>query len=1144
LKTKIDKNDLEQILHDYFPFGFPISKKIWNWLEIGKIINASQSPQSPNTMYAIRQIVDHFNKRKKTASGDSRIAYAGVLYSIGLILDASRYLVHLYCNKENSGIWQKGIDSTKGERDDSVVEFSGKSFVTLFPPRDFLILGEDPLQYLKSQTGKNNNLPKTVSEMILVALSNSNPAFKDFLPFFDDTEMRENSNYGTLIELLEKFFATQPPFSYLELTLFDCLRAPIIASPDSVEGQIEYIRKYWAAFLPDELLDELTLASDILKEEAQIRGMGPGSAQILDFIRKTYGADYGYPEPDRFSADADWMSNVVILAKSIYVWLDQLSKKYQRHIHTLGDIPDEELDLLARWGFSGLWLIGVWERSPASQKIKQIMGNPEALSSAYSLFDYVIADDLGGEEAYQNLRERTWRKGIRLASDMVPNHMGIYSKWVIEHPEWFIQLDYPPYPSYQFNGADLSWDDRVALQIEDGYWSHRDAAVVFKRTDKWTGNVCYIYHGNDGTSMPWNDTAQLNYLIPEVREAVIQTILHVARKFPIIRFDAAMTLAKRHYHRLWFPPHGEGGAIPSRAEHGLSKQDFDAAMPNEFWREVVDRVAAELPDTLLLAEAFWLMEGYFVRTLGMHRVYNSAFMNMLKMEENGKYRQTVKNVLEFSPEILKRFVNFMNNPDEATAEAQFGKGDKYIGICLMMVTMPGLPMFGHGQIEGFKEKYGMEYRRAYWDEPIDRELVSRHEMEIFPLMKFRRLFSSSQNFAFFDFVKGNGEVDENVFAYSNFYGDQRAIIVYNNAYNATSGTIHTSTAINVGKADDKYFARKNLADALKLNTAEGFFYTFRDHKTDLEYIRSGIQIQKEGLFAQLYGYQYHALIDFSERHDSDGLLFEATRRLAGNGIMNLDDYIYDIKIEPIISSLKKSVRQQISDTASELLKPGIREFLAAVDSYYHRNSEIENISLVTKGYWGNIRKSIQLLAKFEKKELDPCLLLSHVIIGHIMAAMNIRFEPNAAPVGENIAALFDEWRLEKNISAILNVQLNNLENSLQNTGLVKLLIKYQDKSFFPSEKVDYSLIIEIMADDDCRKFLNYNLYNDVTWFSKERMEELLKYLTVIQISKDLSIRKTDNRYLTRLLDNMKLIITLAEKSQFRLDEFLKSINQK
>ncbi len=66
----------------------------------------------------------------------------------------------------------------------------------------------------------------------------------------------------------------------------------------------------------------------------------------------------------------------------------------------------------------------------------------------------------------------------------------------------------------------------------------------------------------------------------------------------------------------------------------MTAEAFDRAMPVEFWREVVDRAAVEVPDTLLLAEAFWLMEGYFVRTLGMHRVYNSAFMNMLRNEDN------------------------------------------------------------------------------------------------------------------------------------------------------------------------------------------------------------------------------------------------------------------------------------------------------------------------------------------------------------------------------------------------------------------------------------------------------------------------------------------------------------------------------
>ena len=191
-------------------------------------------------------------------------------------------------------------------------------------------------------------------------------------------------------------------------------------------------------------------------------------------------------------------------------------------------------------------------------------------------------------------------------------------------------------------------------------------------------------------------------------------ILDVARRFPVIRFDAAMVLARKHIQRLWWPLPGgvSGDSIPSRAQYAISQEEFDRRMPNEFWREVVDRVAAEVPDTLLLAEAFWMLEGYFVRTLGMHRVYNSAFMHMLRDENGAGYRKLIRETLEFDPEILKRYVNFMSNPDEETALEQFGKGDKYFGVATVMATLPGLPMLGHGQVEGFAEKYGMEFRRA------------------------------------------------------------------------------------------------------------------------------------------------------------------------------------------------------------------------------------------------------------------------------------------------------------------------------------------------------------------------------------------------------------------------------------------------
>ena len=42
-------------------------------------------------------------------------------------------------------------------------------------------------------------------------------------------------------------------------------------------------------------------------------------------------------------------------------------------------MPDEELDRLASWGITGLWLIGLWERSKASERIKRMRGNPDAI---------------------------------------------------------------------------------------------------------------------------------------------------------------------------------------------------------------------------------------------------------------------------------------------------------------------------------------------------------------------------------------------------------------------------------------------------------------------------------------------------------------------------------------------------------------------------------------------------------------------------------------------------------------------------------------------------------------------------------------------------------------------------------------------
>ncbi len=610
------------------------------------------------------------------------------------------------------------------------------------------------------------------------------------------------------------------------------------------------------------------------------------------------------------------MPRLVLIAKNSYVWLDQLSKKYQRNIHALNQIPDEELELLRKGGISGLWLIGLWERSIASQRIKQMMGQPEAVASAYSLMDYEIASGLGGWEALQDLRWRAWQHGIRLSADMVPNHIGIDSRWLVEHPDWFLSLPFSPYPNYSFNGPDLSNDSRVGIQIEDHYYNKTDAAVVFKRLDRWTGDERYVYHGNDGTSLPWNDTAQLDFSRSEVREAIIQTILHVARNFPIIRFDAAMTLAKKHIQRLWFPEHGQGGAIPSRSEHGMTRAQFEQAIPNEFWREVVDRVAKEVPDTLLLAEAFWLMEGYFVRTLGMHRVYNSAFMHMLRDEDNAKYRQVIKNTLEFDPQVLKRYVNFMNNPDEKTAAEQFGTTDKYFGVCTLMVTLPGLPMIGHGQIEGFREKYGMEYRHPKWDKSVDEGLVRGHEWRIFPLTHRRALFAEVENFWLYDFFistsrSNGGKVNEDVFAYSNRMGDERALVVYHNKYSETRGRIKSSAAA-MDKSSGN-LVQKMLAEALGLPNEQ--FAVFKDYVTGLEYIRSCKDISEEGLYVELGGYQCHVFMDW--RFVSGDKWEEVNHSLKGGGTASMQDKYDNIFSPKANVKTKPSARKPMNSTGLE-----------------------------------------------------------------------------------------------------------------------------------------------------------------------------------------------------------------------------------
>ena len=183
------------------------------------------------------------------------------------------------------------------------------------------------------------------------------------------------------------------------------------------------------------------------------------------------------------------------------------------HITRLDEIPDEELATLARRGLNSLWLIGVWERSRASKTIKQLCGNHGRRG-------------LGLFALRLSRLPTTWaarRPTSTCATAPIVTAFGwpatwCPTTWASTRPGWSsirsgssrarIRPIRPTASTGPISRTMGAWRSRSRTTTS----SSRDAAVVFRRRDQASGETRYIYHGNDGTSFPWNDTAQLDYL--------------------------------------------------------------------------------------------------------------------------------------------------------------------------------------------------------------------------------------------------------------------------------------------------------------------------------------------------------------------------------------------------------------------------------------------------------------------------------------------------------------------------------------------------------------------------------------------------------------------------------------------------------
>ena len=119
---------------------------------------------------------------------------------------------------------------------------------------------------------------------------------------------------------------------------------------------------------------------------------------------------------------------------------------------TLGIRARRDWDAIAALGFDGVWLMGVWQRSPAgiaialrtracapsSERALPDLRADDVVGSPYCVRGYVVDEHFGGRGGLARRATRSPARGLRLILDFVPNHVAPDHPWATEHPEYFV----------------------------------------------------------------------------------------------------------------------------------------------------------------------------------------------------------------------------------------------------------------------------------------------------------------------------------------------------------------------------------------------------------------------------------------------------------------------------------------------------------------------------------------------------------------------------------------------------------------------------------------------------------------------------------------------------------------------------------
>jgi|RhiMethySRZTD1v2_1073278.scaffolds.fasta_scaffold32759_5 alpha amylase-like protein len=369
-----------------------------------------------------------------------------------------------------------------------------------------------------------------------------------------------------------------------------------------------------------------------------------------------------------------WSKYPSIYEINTWVWLSELRAKTGTPVH-LGTVPPQEWDRVAELGVDAVWLLGVWERSPAGISIANRnvalqaefrhtlddFAPADNVGSPFCVRRYVVDEHFGGPAGLAAARCELRKRGLRLLLDFVPNHVAPDHPWVCQHPEYFIQ------------GTMADARTQPASYI-------RRHGVVY---------AC----GRDPYFPAWPDVLQLNAFNAGVRGEARATLTDIAGECDGVRCDMAMLLTNSVFGRTW----GRRAGPPP---------------PTEYWREVIPTVKQQYPDFLFIAEAYWDLE-WELQQQGFDFCYDKRLYDRLA---HGDAR-SVTDHLRADASFQNRLVRFIENHDEPRAASAFSSARER-AAAVVSSTLPGARLFHDGQFDGRHTRLPVFLARRP-DEPLD-----------------------------------------------------------------------------------------------------------------------------------------------------------------------------------------------------------------------------------------------------------------------------------------------------------------------------------------------------------------------------------------------------------------------------------------